>query len=199
MDSASFGTVKLQFRLSTIFVLTLVATVLAAYLSPLGNDLLLAGLTSAVVSLVVAFAVGSIRPPLVDRVFWGMVVAAMMQAVCADIDKLDRLEIFAWPITAGVAAVFAVGCDNMYRRMVLAGLAAGLCFAGFATNINASTTILALNVICAVIGGALLAVMITLISWLEKRYKLPQPAIGLVMVLSAIGFAIVAPVWIPGW
>ncbi len=60
---------SVQFRLSTIFVLTLVAGILAAFLSPRGNDLMLAGLVTTVTSLIFAILVGYVRPPLVDRVF----------------------------------------------------------------------------------------------------------------------------------
>ncbi len=189
----------LQFRLSTIFVLTLVATVLAAFLSPRGNDLLLSGMLTAVGAATFALAVGYFWPPLVDRVFWAIVVTAMMQAVCAEVDLLARLEIFAWPATAGVAAAMAVGHRNLYIRMVMSGLAAGLCFAAFATQIDARLADLVMNIVCATIGGALLAVLISVIQWLEEKYRLPQPAIGLVMVLAAIVFAVLAPRMIPGW
>ncbi|HUS39782.1 MAG TPA: hypothetical protein VMX74_10050, partial [Pirellulales bacterium] len=63
----------LQFRLSTLFVLTLIASILAAFLSSLGSDMMLAGAVTIVASLLFAMAVGSFRPPLVDRIFWGVV------------------------------------------------------------------------------------------------------------------------------
>jgi len=63
---------SVQFRLSTIFVLTLIASILAAFLSPRGNDLMLAGVISVVGSALFALVVGYVRPPLANRVFWGV-------------------------------------------------------------------------------------------------------------------------------
>jgi hypothetical protein len=74
---------------------------------------------TAVGAAMFALAVGYFWPPLVDRVFWAIVVTAMMQAVCAQVDLLARLEIFAWPATADVAAAMAVGHRNLYIRMTL--------------------------------------------------------------------------------
>jgi branched-subunit amino acid transport protein len=190
---------SVQFRLSTIFVLTLVAGILAAFLSPHGNDLMLAGLVTTVTSLIFALAVGYVRPPLVDRVFWGIVVAAMMQAVCANVILLDRTGIYAWPLVAGFAAVAAAGTSNRYGRMLLAAATAGLIIFAYIAWLGASNVLILAYVTCASVGGALLTILVDVTKWLEQTRRIPPPAIGLALVLAAIGFSVVAPTVIPGW
>lgn len=190
---------SVQFRLSTIFVLTLVAGILAAFLNPRGNDMMLAGLVTTTASLIFAFAVGYIRPPLVDRIFWGIVVAAMMQAVCANVILLDRSGIYAWPLVAGFAAVAASGNSNRYGRMIIAAATAGLIILAYIAWLGASNALILAYVTCASVGGALLTILVDVTKWLEQTRRIPQPAIGLALVLVAIGFSVVAPKVIPGW
>jgi hypothetical protein len=190
----------LQFRLSTIFVLTLVAGVLAAFLSPRGNDLMVAGAFTTVGSLLFALAVGSIWPPLIDRVFWGVVVAAMMQAVCATVILFDHDKgIYAWPLAAGVAAVMAAGGSNRFGRMMIASAMAGGIIALYMIIAGGTAIAIGANVACAAIGGALLAILVEFVGWMERTRKIPQPAIGLALVLAAIGFSLIASKVVPGW
>ena len=188
-----------QFRLSTIFVLTLIAGILAAFLSPRGNDLMLSGMISVVGTALFALAVGHRRPPLADRVFWGVVIAAMMQAVCAETTLLDRTGIYAWPLSAGFAAVIAAGPASLYRRMALSAAMAGTIIAGYVVSLGGTTTVVIAYVSCAAIGGALMTILVDSVNWLERKLRIPQPAIGLVLVLGAMGFALGAPRVIPGW
>lgn len=190
---------SVQFRLSTIFVLTLVAGILAAFLSPKGSDMMLAGLVTSLASLIFALLVGYIRPPLVDRLFWGIVVAAMMQAVCANVILLDRTGIYAWPLVAGFAAVAASGNSNRYGRMILAAATAGLIIFAYIAWLGASNKVILAYVTCASVGGAMLTILVDVTKWLEQARRIPQPAIGLALVLAAIGFSVVAPTVIPGW
>lgn len=190
----------LQFRLSTIFVLTLIATVLAAFLSPRGNDMLLAGFVTTVASLLFGLVVGMIRAPLVDRIFWGVTVAAMMQAVCAEVILLDRqLEIYAWPITAGFAAVVSAGRSNLYFRMIASAATAGTLIAAYVVWVSSTPIVIVSYVACAAIGGALLNILVDGVGWLERVGRIPQPAVALALVLGAIGFSLAAPKLIPGW
>ncbi len=189
----------IQFQLSTIFVLTLVASILAAFLSPRGNDLMLAGMICVMGSLIFALVVGYLRPPLADRVFWGVVIAAMMQAVCAEVILLDRSGIYAWPLAAGLAAVVAAGDASLVIRSVLSSLTAAAIIAVYVISLSVSNVAIVSNVVCAAIGGALLTCLIDVVQWTSHRRRIPQPAIGLVLVLAAIGFSVAAPKWIPGW
>lgn len=197
-DASNGGRSGIQFQLSTIFILTFIATIMAAFLNPRGSDLLLAGTVTVMANLGFALAVGKFRPPLADRVFWGIVVTAMMQVVCATVTLLDRSGIYAWPILAGFAAVIAAGNACMYRRMVWSSVMAGSLISIYVLALAANEAAIA-YIICAAIGGCLLAIMVTFIRWAERRFRIPQPAIGLTMVLAAIGFSQVAPQVIPGW
>ena len=189
----------LQFRLSTIFVLTLIATLLAAFLNPRGSDLLLAGAITVTSCLVIALIIGKLFPPLVDRVFWGVVVAAMMQAVTAYVTLLDRAGIFAWPIVAGLAAIVAAGQSNLYRRMLLAAITGGTAIVPYVVPLSFDHTVTAAFVVCAAIGGALLAAMVDTVRWLEKRYRISQPVIGLTLVVGAMAFSYSAKQLVWGW
>ncbi len=189
----------IQFRLSTIFVLTLIASILAAFLSPRGYDLMLAGLISVVGSAVFALFVGYVSPPLANRIFWGVVIAAMMQAVCAETTLLDRSGIYAWPLAAGFAAVIAASPGSLYRRMVFAAAMAAIIIAGYVVSLGSTASVTIPHVACAGIGGALMAILIAAVNWLEQERRIPQPAVGLVLVLGAMAFALAAPRVIPGW
>lgn len=199
IEHASQPDKSIQFRLSTIFVLTLVAGILAAFLSPHGNDMMLAGLVTTLTSLIAALVVGFVRPPLVDRVFWGIVVTAMMQAVCANVILLDRTGIYAWPLVAGFAAVAASGNSNRYGRMIIAASTAGLIIFAYIAWLGGSNAVILAYITCASVGGALLTMLIDVTKWLEQSRHIPQPVIGLSLVLAAIGFSVVAPRVIPGW
>ncbi|MFK8113680.1 MAG: hypothetical protein AB8B91_15870 [Rubripirellula sp.] len=190
---------SLQFRLSTIFVLTLIATILAAFLNPRGSDRMLAALVTVLCSLAFACVVGFLRPPLVDRVFWGVVVAAMMQAVCAEVILLDRSGIYAWPIVAGFSAVIAAGQSGFYQRMAATAVIAGLIIGAYVISMSSPMTVVIAYIVCAAIGGALLTVLIDSVRWSEHRFRIPQPAIGLTLVLAAIAFSVTAAKLIPGW
>ena len=189
----------LQFRLSTIFVLTLVASILAAYLNPKGSDMLLAGLVTVASSLVFALAVGYFRVPQMDRVFWAVVVAAMMQAVAANVTLLDRMGIYAWPIVAGFVATVAAGKSNMYFRMMVAATTSAVLIVPYVLSVDNDSPVVVSYVVCAAIGGALLTIMIDFVRWIEQRYRVAQPLIGLTLVIAAIGFSVFAPHVIPGW
>ncbi len=189
----------LQFRLSTVFVLTLVASLLAAYLNPQGSDLLLAGLVTITASLLLAIAVGYVRPPIADRVFWAVVVSAMMQAVTANVILLHRSGIYAWPIVAGFAATIAAGKSSRYVRMFFAAAAAAVSILPYVISLDSNVPVIIAYVICAAIGGALLTILVDFVRWAEQKYHIPQPAIGLMLVVAAIGFSTVASQIVPGW
>ncbi|GAA5509441.1 hypothetical protein [Novipirellula caenicola] len=189
----------LQFRLSTIFVLTLIASILAAFLRPRGNDLMIAGMVSTISSLAFGVIVGKIRPPMMQRVFWGVVVAAMIQAVASNTILLDRKGIYGWPIAAGFAAVVASGNSNLYRRMFQAAMVAAAVVAIYMASVPANATTSIANAICAAIGGALLAVLVEVVNAFQRKTHLPMPVTGLALVLAAIVFAVIAPIMIPGW
>ncbi|GAA4460033.1 hypothetical protein GCM10023156_40430 [Novipirellula rosea] len=189
----------LQFRLSTIFVLTLIASILAVFLRPRGNDLMIAGMVSTISSLAFGMLVGKVRPPLMQRVFWGVVVAAMMQAVVSNTILLDRKGIYGWPIAAGFAAVVAAGNSNLYRRMIQGAIAAATVVAIYMVSLPTDSITGFANTICAAIGGALLAVLVDVVNFLQRRTTVPLPITGLALVLVAMAFATVAPTLIPGW
>ena len=189
----------LQFRLSTIFVLTLVATLLAAFLNPRGSDLLLAGVITVTACFAIGLIIGKLCPPMVDRVFWGVVVAAMMQAVTAHVTLLDRAGIFAWPMVAGLSAIAASGKSHLYRRMLLAAVTGGITITPYVVPLSFDHTVTAAFVCCAAIGGALLAALIESVRWLEKRYRISQPMIGLALVVAAMAFSYSAKQLIWGW
>lgn len=188
-----------QFRLSTLFVVTLAATILAAFLNPRGHDHMLAGSIAVVLSMVLGFLVGIRFPPQAERVFWGMVVAAMMQAVCAEVILYDRRGVLAWPIAAGVAAVFVAARSGLYRRMVLGAGTASCVIAGYTLLAGAPAVVAGAMIACAAIGGALMTVLVDVVRWAETRFRVPQPAIGLSLVLCAIAFSVTAPRIFPGW
>lgn len=193
------ATAGLQFRLSTIFVLTLVASILAAFLNPKGSDMLLAGMATTAVSLLFALVIGYFRSSIADRVFWAVVVAAMMQAVAANVILLDRSGIYAWPIVAGFAAAIAAGKSNLYFRMLAASATAAVTIIPYVVSLEPKAPVILSYVTCAAIGGALLTIMIDLVRWAEQKHRIPQPAIGLTLVIAAIGFSVLAPQLIPGW
>ncbi|TWU59492.1 hypothetical protein Poly51_22800 [Rubripirellula tenax] len=190
----------LQFRLSSIFVVTLVATILAAFLSARGHDMMLAGVVTTIASAAFALALGRLRPPRIDRVFWGVVVAAMMQVVASEVTLLDRQAgVYAWPIVAGFAAVVAAGRSPLYRRMLIAALTAAILILPYVIYFCGRPEAVVPYVICAAIGGALLTFMIDAVRWLEARFRVPQPLVGISLVLAAMAFATVAQRVIPGW
>ena len=190
----------LQFRLSTIFSITVIASVLTAFLSRHGNDLILAGAVSMVASLVFGLAVGYVRPPLADRVFWGVVVAAMMEVVCATVILFDHGRgIYAWPIAAGFAAVTAANSGKRFQRMFVAAATSGAIISIYAFSTTDNPLDVLAIVACAAIGGALLAILIESMSWLEQTYKIPSSLTGLGLVLAAIVFSVIGKHVIPGW
>ena len=190
----------LQFRLSTIFAITLIASVLTAFLSFHGNDLVLAGAVTMFASLLFGLAVGSVRPPLFDRAYWGVVIAAMMEVVCATVILFDHDKgIYAWPLAAGFAAVTAAGNGQRFRRMLVAAVTSGTIVAIYALSTSATTLEVLAIVACAAIGGALLAILIESVDSLERTQKFSQAAIGLGLVLAAIMFSFVGKHVIPGW
>ncbi len=190
---------SIQFRLSTIFVLTLVAAILAAFLSNRGNDLLLAGLVTTTTSMVFALLVGYRYGAMMDRVFWGIVAAAMMQAVCATAYLLDRSGIYAWPVAAGFVATMAAAPSGRYRRMAKGALMAILVIGLYTIAFNSTGAVLLGNLISAGCGGALIALLIEIVQEIERYRRVPLPFVGLILVLGAIAVSILAPRVIAGW
>ena len=111
-------------------------------------------------SLLFGFAVGSLRPPVVERVFWGVVVAAMMQTVCATVILFDHDKgIYAWPLAAGFAAVPAASDGYRIRRMLLAAAISGTVITIYMLSTTAALYEILANVVCALIGGAFTVVV----------------------------------------
>ncbi|TWU02657.1 hypothetical protein [Stieleria varia] len=198
-DSTADTETALQFRLSTLFVVTLAATILAAFLNPRGEDHMMAGAVATVAAMALGFLVGTWFPPRAERVFWGMVIAAMMQAVAAEVILYDRKGILAWPLAAGFAAVFAASRSGLYRRMIYGAATSSAVIGIYMGVVRAPSSVVIAVVGSAAIGGALLPVLIEMVRWIETRYRIPQPAIGLTLVIAAIGFSVAAPRLIPGW
>lgn len=193
------GQPAIQFQLSTIFVLVLISGIMSAFLQSRGEENIPAALATVTVIAIFAIAVGSFRPPLTDRLFWGIVVTAMMQAIAAEVVLLDRFGVLGWPICAGIAAVCAAGRTTLYPRMIIGAIPAGIAMAIYSLTFEAPVHAKAMNVVSATIGGALLGMLIELILWVQSKRILPQPAIGLALVLGGIVFAVTAPKIIPGW
>ncbi|HUS38834.1 MAG TPA: hypothetical protein VMX74_05260, partial [Pirellulales bacterium] len=107
--------------------------------------------------------------------------------------------IYAWPLAAGFAAVTAASNSHRFRRMFLAAVMSGTVIAFYIMSTSAMAIVMLASVACAAIGGALLSLLIEVVGWLERTRKIPQPAIGLALVLAAIGFSLVAKHVIPGW
>ena len=199
-DANPQGDVVPRFRLSSLFVMTLIAAILTAFLNSHGRDLVLAGVVTMAACLLFGLAVGYVRPPGMRRLFWGVVIAAMIEVVCATVVLFDHDKgIYAWPLAAGFAAVVVAGEGSRWLRMIAGGVTAASLIAIYALTTNATTIDLLAIVACAAIGGALLALMIELVGWVERVTVISHPAIGLALVLAAIGFSLVGKQLIPGW
>ena len=189
----------IQFRISTLLIVTLAATIHAAFLNPRGPEHMLACCVAVSVSVSAGFILGRLRGRTVERMFWGMVIAAMMQAVCANVILYHRLGTYAWPVAAGLAAVVTADDSNRYLRMILGGVTSGAVVAIYFAIVGAGGSVMLPMVSCAAIGGALLTVLIEFFQTVEAKTRIPQPAIGLSLLLASIAFSQLAPTLIPGW
>ena len=188
-----------QFRLSSLFLVTLAASILAAFLNPRGQQHMLAGALAVSIAMALGWAIGTISPPRSDRIFWGMVITAMMQAVCAEVILMDPRGVIAWPLCAGVAAVFVASRANIYRRMLVGAAVAAIVILVYTIIIAVPSHVMVPVVACAAIGGALMTVLVEIARWSEMRYRIPQPVVGLTLVIGSIFFSVTASHWIPGW
>ena len=97
------------------------------------------------------------------------------------------------------AAVTAAGSLDRFRRMTIAAVMAGGVIAMYMITAGGTAIAIIANVACAGIGGALLAILVEMVSWIERTRRIPQPAIGLALVLAAIGFSLLVGKLVPGW
>jgi hypothetical protein len=189
----------IQFRLSTLMIMNLVAGIVIAYMRPQGTDLFAAAALGVILGGLFGLTIGRWQGQVVQRTFWGITAPAMMLILVAKVDLSDRREVYVWPIVAAVVVVQAIGDRSRYVRMLLASLLPEILMIAAMAGIGANREVVLLNGLMAAIGGALSVILVDLVRGMEHFRSDLYPWVGLGMVLLTIAAAETLPRWIPGW
>ena len=192
-------TPTIQFHLLSIFIVTMLASIVSGYLSSHSEHLVPVGIITISVTGSIAALIGVLWPPLMNRLFWAMVVTAMVQTVTAGVILLSEYSFYGWPITAGLGAIAAAESTSLYPRMLKSSLVVATSMTCFVLIIEAPLAAKIANVVTASIGGALLGAMIESFVWVERKQWATQPIIGFSLITATIVFSAMAPHLIPGW
>jgi hypothetical protein len=189
----------IQFRLSTLMIMNLVAGIVIAYMRPQGTDLFLAAAVSIFFGGLFGLTIGRWQGLLVQRTFWGVTAPAMMLILVAKVDLYDRIEIYLWPILAAVAVVLAIGERSRYLRMILASVIPASAMMAAMAFISVCREAIVPNGLVVAIGGALSVLLVDLVRGVDQFRSDLYPWIGLALVLMSIAASETLPKWIPGW
>ena len=175
------GSTQNQFKLSALFWFTFAIGVGLAYLQRMDSpDIVIGGLLSLVIGLVLGGTIGLITGRLMDGLFWGTLIASFGYISVAS-DPIGRPnQRLVWAAVGAVAGALGstIAPKNNLRSLAIAALAAGL---GAGLVMWAYAAIepepyfdMKFDLFAAPIIGAIVAVFMRLILWLESQHQMPR-------------------------
>ncbi|HUT88483.1 MAG TPA: hypothetical protein VMY37_03245 [Thermoguttaceae bacterium] len=194
------GSKRLQFGLSSMLATALMLALLFGYLRPFGPDAVaVCGLVVLVAALVggIAGAVAGRNP---DTLFWSVIGAVFAYLAVVGFALYHWSSAYIWPLV-GMAAgttVGAFGQGRPVRRMAFGSLAATAVFASYVLLLFGLNPDLGYELLCAVLGGALLGLVAEIAERFEKRTAIPRYVLATALVVAAILGHWIVPRVIPG-
>lgn len=179
-----------QFGIIDLLCLTFVAALATAYLRSHDLHAYLPGLLSITLAALLAVIIGRLRKSIATSVFWAVLLAAMMQVMVTEVILLHRTGVLVWPLaTAFSAAIVATAAPHLYRRMLLGASCVGLPLTVYALLVARPFSLALPNIASAFIGGAGLAVVISLCQWLDTAKGIRQSISAAALASGAIAIA----------
>jgi len=178
----------------------LMLALLFGYLRPFGPDAVaVCGLVVLVAALVggIAGAVAGRNP---DTLFWSVIGAVFAYLAVVGFALYHWSSAYIWPLV-GMAAgttVGAFGQGRPVRRMAFGSLAATAVFASYVLLLFGLNPDLGYELLCAVLGGALLGLVAEIAERFEKRTAIPRYVLATALVVAAILGHWIVPRVIPG-
>jgi len=187
-DTAVDSPWRLQFSLQTFAGLFVVVALLLGYLRLFGVESVAKCAVLTAVALVLGGLVGARAGKLGDALFWSAIGAVFgFLAILGDVSYHWILP-YAWPLVGGLTGATAAICPDgrLARRMMCCALVAwALISVCFVLAITFQPVMLA-DLLCAALGGALMAVAVEMAGRFERYTSLPRHLLATGFVLVGI-------------
>ena len=177
-----------QFGLAALLWTTFVIGLALAYLRTLGSPTVFVnGVLAIVIALATGSLIGACFRRIADATYWSlMITTAAYLSVAAD-QAYGPLFHFAWVSVGAASGSFsgAISSSRVKRRIVVAGVAAGVAMLLFAPALRTRQDYV-FDLITAPVIGGLVAVLVQLISWLEAQSYSPRYVTAAWLLLAVI-------------
>ncbi len=166
-----------QFGIAAMLWSTLVVALALGYLRQIGSPAVI-GSAAGVLALavIVGAMMGWVTDRLADATYWSVIVStAAFISVAGDLAAQPSFR-YAWAavgIFAG-ASCGAIAPQRLRRRMLVGAIASGVAMAVCSLVMTDHDLEWIFDLLCAPIIGALVAVLIELILWLERKSYSPR-------------------------
>ncbi len=193
-----------QFTISCLLWLMVAASLVLAYLRMFDRDEMLSGLVAIGIGLAVGGFVGAVVRRLADTMYWSLLGALFAFVCTAGYDLLFLFHPwlhYGWMLI-GAAAGACGGARTPGRpaiSMLAGGFVGGAVLGTFALVFTQAPSDFVLEVAFAAIVGAMLAAVIEIIYWVERRNDLPRYVTATGLLFAVIAGNVTAKFVLPGW
>lgn len=205
---------QLQFGIRTLMVLTVMASLIANYLSGYGKHGFVVVGVAFPIAVLAGWLFGQLLGDKKIRIYWSVLTSVLFQIISANVFMLRYWDYFAWPIFAALAGsaisspiefsrgLKKLGGYNSTTRMLL-GMLGGVAFYGAYISLlwltGAGWSWQTAEFAAFSGAGILIGVLIEACIWTDKKFNISQLYVAFVLVVLAIIFATFAASLIPGW
>ncbi|MBP90305.1 MAG: hypothetical protein CMJ64_26970 [Planctomycetaceae bacterium] len=185
-----------QFGIAALLWTTFVIGFALSYLRTLGSaDVFLNGILAIGIALVSGVAIGACFGRIADATYWSlMITAAAYLSVAAD-RAYGPIFHLAWASAGAASGSFsgAIPASRVRLQIVAASLASGVVMLLFAPALNTRPDFV-FDLVAAPIIGVLVAILVQLISWLERKSYTPRYVTASWLLLAVIVGNLLVPV-----
>jgi hypothetical protein len=185
-----------QFGLAALLWTTFVIGLALSYLKTLGSAAVFAnGFFVIGIALAIGVAIGACSRRIADATYWSLMIAtAAYLSVAAD-QAYGPVFHFAWSVVGALAGACsgAVPASRGKLRIIAASLAAGGAMLLFAPALRIRQDFV-FDLVTAPVIGALVALLVQLILWLEGKSHTPRYVTASWLLLAVIAGNLLVPV-----
>lgn len=179
---------RLQFTLQSMIGLFVVVALLLGYLKAFGGESILKCGSTTLAALALGGLVGAWTGKTPDAMFWAAIGAVFGFLVVLGDASYHWSVIYAWPLVGGLTGATAALApqQHLVRRMRSCATVALVSIALYLVCCLPFERAMFADMVCAALGGALMAVAVELATRFERYTALPRYLLATAFVLLGI-------------
>jgi len=193
--------ILLQYSLRSTLSTITVACLLLAYLRPFGTDCVERCAVVMMLGAAIGLSVGAVSRRTADVVFWSMTGAALGYLAVLNAYVYHWSEIHVWPMVGALSGAMAAMVDpsKPFSRMIAGMLTAATLVAVYLAAAFGLQSSFSAELLCAVLGGAVLGLGAALVTWIEEQVSVPRSALAIGLTAAAISGHWIATSSVANW